>query len=274
LANGIGVTIPGLDLIADHLRSRHRVISWDYRGIGTSRIERAALDLSIGRHAADALCILTALGGPGAVVLGWSMGVQLGLEIIRQAPERVAGFGALFGSPAKPFRAGFSDPVAMAIELNFLFSLLFPWPAQAMLAIGAAIPSLAWRICTLSGFVGQRAHRELFHRNVCSVARADKSAYFGTMVHLVEHDARDVLPHVRCPVLIVAGSDDRVTPPHAAEEMASQLSDAQLVVLPNTSHFGVIEQTSALWKPIDQLLERSRIYARGSRREVRDTSGG
>ena len=38
LANGIGCNRPALDMLVDHLRARHRVISWDYRGTGRSRV--------------------------------------------------------------------------------------------------------------------------------------------------------------------------------------------------------------------------------------------
>jgi predicted alpha/beta hydrolase len=39
LANGIGVVRPGLDFLAAHLAPHHRVICWDYRGAGASRLE-------------------------------------------------------------------------------------------------------------------------------------------------------------------------------------------------------------------------------------------
>jgi pimeloyl-ACP methyl ester carboxylesterase len=257
LANGIGLTEPVLDFLVDHLRTRYRVVLWDYRGAGRSRLERDGAELSMARHATDGLEVLDGLGESRAVVLGWSMGVPVGLEMIRSAPERVAGLGALFGSPGPPFRAAFPDPLAATAERSFAITERVPWPTLLAVQVGSTIPPLAWAFCASIRFVGLRAHRELFHRCVQSVREADRQAYFRTLNHLLEHDARDVLPLVRCPVLVVTGSNDWVTPPDAAEEMAKQTPGARLLVLPHTSHFGPIEHGPALWRAIDELLTQA-----------------
>lgn len=74
------------------------------------------------------------------------------------------------------------------------------------------------------------------------------------MVELMKHDAADLLPAIRCPVLVVGGCDDTLTPPAAAQDMADRTPGATLVLLPDTSHFGVIEHGPALWSAIDELL--------------------
>jgi 3-oxoadipate enol-lactonase len=254
LANGIGVTAPGLDLIAGHLAPRHRVISWDYRGTGTSRVPRGAVALDMPRHARDALGILDALGEPRAAVFGWSMGVPVGLEMIRRAPERVVAFGALFGAPGQPFRAAFPRPVAALVHALVHVGRVAPQGGQLLLDAAVALPDVAWAVCTVTGFCGRGADRRIFEAHVRSTRGADKRAYFGTMAALMEHDATDFLPQVRCPTLVVAGERDWVTPPRAAEEMARRIPGARLVSLPGTSHFGVIEHEDALWAPMDELL--------------------
>ena len=255
LANGIGVTKPGLDYLADYLRPRHRVICWDYRGIGESRLNGAPVDLSMARQARDALQVLDALGESSAAVLGWSMGVPVGLEMIRRAPERVAGYGALFGAPGRPFRAAFPRPFSDAVHLSVRLSAFNPWPGHALLRLGAAIPPLAWAVCSTIKFVGREAQKDIFQADVRSTASADKTAYFNTMFELIHHDASDVLPTIGCPTLVVAGDEDWVTPPAAAERMARATPGAELIVLPKTSHFGIIEHGPDLWNPVDRLLE-------------------
>ncbi|MBI5478875.1 MAG: alpha/beta hydrolase [Deltaproteobacteria bacterium] len=256
LANGIGVTAPGLDAIAEHLRHRgHRAVCWDYRGMGRSRVPSWSVEFTMPRHARDALQVLDALGEPKAAVLGWSMGVPVGLEMIRLAADRVTAFGVLFGSPGQPFRAAFPRPVSDLVHLAISASRVVPWGAQAFLRIGVTMPPLAWLLCTLIGFCGDRANRDVFMEHVRSVTESDKKAYFGTMYEMMHHDARDLLPSLRCPVLVVAGEKDWVTPPEAAAEMARLIPGARHVYFPETSHFGVIEHGPSLWDPIDQLLE-------------------
>lgn len=254
LANGIGVTTPGLDYVAFHLLDRYRVISWDYRGVGGSPMNGKRQDVSVRRHARDARQVLGSLGINRFAILGWSMGVPVGLEVIRAFPERVAGFGALFGAPGPPFRAAFPRPLSDLVHGAVLASTLVPLPAQALLRLGATIPPLAWAICATIGFVGREARPEIFHADVRSTTGAQKEPYFRTMWDLVRHDSRDVLPTIRCPVLIVCGGKDWVTPPAAAEEMALMTPGARLVHIPDASHFGIIEYGPELWDPIDAML--------------------
>jgi pimeloyl-ACP methyl ester carboxylesterase len=255
LANGIGVNTPGLDFIAEHLRRRYRVVAWDYRGTGGSRIERWPVDLGMPRHAADALAILDALDARCAAILGWSMGVPVALEVIRRAPERVAAFGALFGAPGRPFDAAFPARAAGVVHGLVAVARHVPGPSQAVLRLAEAIPSLCRAVCVGTGFCGPNASREVFQAHVRSTRMANKRAYFGTMYEMMLHDASDVLPSVRCPALVVAGEKDWVTPPSTAEEMARRIPGAQLVVMPDTSHFGVIERGPSLWHHLDRLLE-------------------
>ena len=112
-------------------------------------------------------------------------------------------------------------------------------------------------MCRGIRFVGHRAQRELFHCCVLNVIQADGAAYFRTLMELLEHDARDVLPTMRCPMLVATGIGDWVTPPDAAQEMAELAPGARLLILPDTSHFGPIEHGPDLWRAIDELLERS-----------------
>lgn len=257
LANGIGVTVPGLDVIVGHLQGRHRCILWDYRGLGSSRLPVRRGSLGMAQHAADALTVLDALGEQRAVVLGWSMGVQVGLEIIRAAPERVVGFGALFGAWGQPFLHAFPAPVAHGLNLAVRGSHLAPWGNTALLKVGALLPPVAWFVCKGIGFVGPKADRELFHQDVSNVSRNDTRTYLRVLSELNRHDASDLLPWIRCPVLVATGSDDWVTPPEVGEKMAAAIPNATLLALPETSHFGVIEHRGALLGPIDALIARS-----------------
>ncbi|HEY3358636.1 MAG TPA: alpha/beta hydrolase [Polyangia bacterium] len=254
LVNGIGVCSPGLDFVAAQLLPRQRVISWDYRGMGQSRLDRWPVAMDMPRHARDGLRILDALGEPAAAVLGWSMGVPVALEMIRAAPARVAALGALFGAPGQPFRTAFPRPVAALVHAFVHLARVAPQPAQALLDGAVMLPEATWAVCTLTGFCGRTAHRAIWEEHVRSTRNADKRAYFGSMAAMMEHDASDVLPAVRCPTLVVAGANDWVTPPRAAAAMAATIPGARLVTLPATSHFGVIEHGPELWEPLDALL--------------------
>ncbi len=258
IGNGIGVTSPGLDPLVAHLSRAHRVITWDYRGTRGSPLPRHDLSLAVERHARDARAVLDGLGVARAAVLGWSLGVPVGLELLRLAPERVVAFAALFGAPGTPFRAAFPRPLSDLVHLLVHLACGWPRPAQSLLELGVAIPPLAWWLCTRTGFCSERTDPEIFAEHVRSTAQADKWAYFRTMREMMGHDARALGPAIRCPTLVVAGEQDWVTPVACSRELARSIPGARLVVLPATSHFGVVEHGPALFAPLDELLAEAR----------------
>jgi pimeloyl-ACP methyl ester carboxylesterase len=262
-ANGIGVRYPGLVLQIAHLRARHQVVTWDYRGAGDTLLPRPDAALDMPTHARDLLTLTDALGLREFVLLGWSMGVQVGLEVIRQRPAAVRGLVALFGTYGRPFHTGALAPVAPAIER--LLRLLVAVPQAVTLAtqLGALLPELAVPFLRRIRFVSELAERSVFLSNVQDVADADHRAYLRTLLHLCEHDAADVLPRVACPTLIVTGEHDGLTPPAVAREMAARIPDAECVVLPEASHFGLIEPPREVNPHIDRLL--ARVSAAGAR---------
>jgi len=257
LANGIGVRHPGWIRFVEHLQRRHRVICWDYRGIGGSGTDARRAGFAMSRHAWDALEVLDALGEERAAVVGWSMGVPVALEMIRAAPKRITHFGALFGAPGRPFHAGFPRPVAMAVTGVAALSARIGRPANAVLGLATTFPRLAHAALAVPRFTGWDADKEIFAADVASVADAPKDAYFRTMVALARHDATDLLPRVGCPTLVVGGGRDWLTPPAASRAMADAIPDAQLLILPEATHFGLIEQADVVLTAVDALLAQS-----------------
>lgn len=271
-ANGIGVRYPGLAVQIAHLRERHPIVTWDYRGAGDSLLPRPDTDVRIETHAEDLLTVLDALDIGPFVLVGWSMGVQVGLEVIRRRPEAVRGFAALFGTYGRPFRTGTLGPVAPAVDALLRVLVAVPLPSALMTKLGAFLPELALPFLERIRFVSPRAERPVFLSNVQDVADADHCAYLRTLLCLSEHDAFDVLAQVPCPALVVTGEHDYLTPPSVARAMAAQIPDAECVLLPETSHFGLIEPPRAVDPLLDRLLLR--VAARTDRaRAVSDGEG-
>jgi pimeloyl-ACP methyl ester carboxylesterase len=257
LANGIGVRWPGLAWQIAALRDRCRVVCWDYRGMGPSRLASPDGDVSMGRQAEDALALLDQLRIDRAVFAGWSMGVQVALEAVRRRPERVAGFAALLGAYGRPFRGAFPATVARATEAFFAALLRVPRLAQAPLDLAVALPDIAFVFLCRVLFVGAAADRRVFDNDVRWVAQAGQRVYLRTMLELAGHDARDVLAAIDCPALVVCGSRDHLTPPRVAREMADAIRGAEYLELPGASHFGLIEQPGPLNARLQELVRRA-----------------
>ena len=59
-------------------------------------------------------------------------------------------------------------------------------------------------------------------------------------------DARLHLANVRCPVLVMCGEEDRLTPPACAREIAQLCPRSRLVMVPRSGHMLTMEQPEAV----------------------------
>ena len=74
------------------------------------------------------------------------------------------------------------------------------------------------------------------------------------------HDAWDLLPAIRTPSLLIGGGCDRFTPAHLAERMAKTLPVAEYELLPDATHFGLLEEPDAIAARIARFAdERLRV---------------
>lgn len=70
-------------------------------------------------------------------------------------------------------------------------------------------------------------------------------------------DSRPFLNQIRVPTAIVCGEADALTPPALSREMATDISDARLTLIPNCGHLATIEQPEAVNAAFDALISRS-----------------
>lgn len=81
-------------------------------------------------------------------------------------------------------------------------------------------------------------------------------------------DLHHVLPRLTIPTLVMAGEDDKLTPPSHARRIAEELPDLfELVVLPDTGHMGPLE------RPDEVSDALRRLVLEAGREEVGAASG-
>ncbi len=72
---------------------------------------------------------------------------------------------------------------------------------------------------------------------------------------LSEMDLYHALPRLTVPTIVVAGADDRLTPPAHAERIAAALPNARgVLVLPATGHMGPLERPHEITEALVQLV--------------------
>jgi pimeloyl-ACP methyl ester carboxylesterase len=238
LANGIFCTDTYWTFLVPHLVDQgHRVVLWDYRGHGRSEPPANPNEVTVGAHARDLWCVADAAGVDRAVLVGHSMGVQTILEAYREAPSRVAGLVAIAGAYEHPDRTFYGWPWLHHL-LPFLELSVTPVPA---------VTRAAWRALTdqrdllywsgrAGGMIGGRASRQLMSEYFAHLGTLDPLLAYRMVRAMGDHTARDLLPRIDVPTLVLAGGRDVMTPPQLAERMADAIPGARLELLGHGSH--------------------------------------
>lgn len=187
---------------------------------------------SIPRMAAS---LLRQHAGP-LVLCGASMGGMIAMEAARQAPERVRGL-ALLGTDARP-----DSPEMIAIR-EAAIELFAQGRAREVIEPNIAMAFHPANAPALSAdylqFVLAAGAEQLIRQNRAVIARPD---------------ARPHLPRLRCPVLVVCGEADRLTPPERSQEIAALAPAARLVIVPRSGHMLTMEQPAFVSAALSEWL--------------------
>jgi pimeloyl-ACP methyl ester carboxylesterase len=169
-----------------------------------------------------------------------SMGGYCALEIMRQAPHRVSRL-ALLDTSARPDadatrarRRGLIE-LAQKGEFKGVTPRLLPVLLHRSRLADEAL------VATVMG-MAERVGKEAFLRQQTAI--------------LGRPDSRPDLPRIACPTLVLVGRDDAVTPVEGAEEMASLIPDARLVVVEECGHLSTLERPETVNAAMREWLAR------------------
>jgi pimeloyl-ACP methyl ester carboxylesterase len=166
------------------------------------------------------------------VVLGNSYGGQLALHLAQRQPDRVGGL-VLTGS------GGLYQPKA----IRFFYHR----------------PEREW----MRGYI----QKVFYDESLVTEAMVDEvEALFNNRKKLMEivrlaktlrkNSVRELLPQVRCPVRLIWGAEDKVTPPATAQEFQQLLPDAELHFIPRCGHAPMMEQPAEFNRLVEEFLQR------------------
>ena len=255
LANGLG----GTYLAFEHLYAAlagYRVVCWDYRGLYTSGAPRDPKANTVVHQVMDLVEILDAEGIGPVVMAGWSMGVQVAFETVRQHRDRVRGLYLINGTYGHAFRTVMGSRL-VGRTIPMLLKLV---RAQAALA-GVATKRLAGSDALIGamkrfGLVSQTIDLEIFRAVAAGFQGIDWVIYSDLLSRLDEHDAEAVLATVGVPTTIVTGDKDLMTPPATAEKLHRAIPGSRMVVIKGGTHYTPVEYPAILVDELHRLLAR------------------
>jgi 3-oxoadipate enol-lactonase len=255
VSNGLGAS-PAAWPFLDDPAGRYHAVTWHHRGLGGSDRPADERRITLDDHADDLLAVMDAAGMASALLVGWSVGVGVALEVARRAPERVEGLMLLGGGAGGGFRVlpartpevvqrGVSRASAWLLRvvgppISGVISVL-PRGLDAMGEPGAVLTAPPIR--TLA-----EVAREF--------ARHDWTWFSRMVLAAGEHEPIPT-DEVRVPVTVLAGEFDSIAPADEMAALAAALPDARLVRVPG-SHFLPLQYPELLRSELDDLARRSR----------------
>ncbi len=261
LANGLGGSWKAWTHQIAYFQDRYRFVSWDYRGLYRSGAPPEPDALRVEDHAEDALAVLDHAGIEQTAIFGWSMGVQVALELYRLAPDRVKMLVLINGVAGRPWESAFNVPQLGAMIPTILGAIRrIPGITQSVTERVVEWPeTITW--AKRVGLAGHTLDDDIFAQLAGSFAQLDMALYVRTLELLGDHDARGCLEELDVPVLVISGDRDLFTPRRAAEDMVHRVRGAELLVVPGGTHYVAVEYPELVNLRVEKFF-RERGYVR------------
>lgn len=170
---------------------------------------------------------------------GLSLGGYVVLEVLRQAPHRVARVALLDTSarPDSPPQTALRQALLELAETRGFDAVIEAlWPREVA---PAHVPDVALQDRFVA--MSRRCGKEVFARQTRAI--------------IERADSRRDLGSIAQPVLVLCGREDVITPLDAHEELAALLPEARLVVLEDCGHLSTWERPQAVTAELRQWLE-------------------
>jgi pimeloyl-ACP methyl ester carboxylesterase len=218
--------------IVDGIAAKHRVITFDNRGVGASSGSPAT---SMEEMARDAITFIKAMGFDQVDLFGFSMGGMVAQEIVLMAPQLVRRM-IITGTGTGTGPAG-GEGISKVARVTYLDMvrgwLTFQDPKQFLFFTRS--PS------------GIRAGKEFLARLKERSANRDKeitlTALQAQLKALRRWGAKAPadLSQIHQPVLVANGDSDRMVPSQNTRDLAQRLPNSELVIYPDSGHGAVFQ---------------------------------
>lgn len=219
-----------MSVFTDHLSQTYQTIAPDLRGYGKSQVKQP---FEITDHLQDIEQLLDSLKIDKCLIIGWSLGGILALELALRNPERFTGL-ILVATSAYP--RGNHPPISWQDNLLTGISGIINW----------IWPGCQWNI----NLFGKRSlFRYLIQQHESTtykyIAKQATPAYLQTSRLATEalkqalknrYNRLAELGNISCPCLILAGECDRHITANSSQETATNLPLSQFKCYGNTAH--------------------------------------
>lgn len=244
LSGSLGTTSAMWDAQLPRLAQHLRVVRTEHRGHAGSAVPPGPWTIAdLGR---DLVELLDHLGVERASLCGLSLGGMAAMWVAANHPRRVDRLVLACTAPQLLPASAWIDRAATVRSSGtavLVDTLMARWFTPEGAAAGAPVAEM--------------------------LAGVDPEGYARCCEAIAGMDLREDLTRITAPTLVIAGSDDPVTPPPAMVDLQQAIAHAALVVLPHAAHLANIEQPDLFTDEVlDHVIGRPIDRGRAIRREV------
>ena len=233
-----------------------KFIHFHYRGHGLSEAPALQHAVTVRDLRSDLEAVFDHYQIDKAVILGHSMGVQVGLDFAIHHPERTAGIVPMCGSYGHPLDT-FHNTDLMNKVLPYLRRLVSISPKRAQQVWSKGLSTeFAYQFAMRMEVNGKILRREEFTPYFQHLAAMDVRVFLGLVEDLAQHSTERHLPTLHVPTLVVGGQHDTFTPAWLSERMAELLPDSELLMIPGGTHVAPIEIPELLHLRLKKFLRK------------------
>ncbi len=263
VCNGLGVPPEAWPRLLDP-HCGYRVVGWNHRGgLGSGRPSDPER-IRVEDHVADGLALMEHEGIDRALLVAWSLGVNVSFEIAAAHPEKVAGMLMCAGVPGGTFDAAFASlmvPKPLRKTSGLVVSRAGQVIGRPLTMLARSVPkgNTFAEVLRHSGFMLPSAQTKDVVPWIRSFLEHDFEWYFRLMRAAADHEPMDP-SFVECPITVVAGGFDVMTSMRDVVSFAEKIPHAEVHVLQAT-HFVPLEFPDEVMAMLDGLLVRSDLTA-------------
>ena len=241
--NHLGAVLDNWDpRVCDGIAEKHRVITFDNRGVGASQ---GSTPNSVAAMARDAVAFIRALGFEQVDFFGFSLGGFIAQVIAQEESQLVRKI--ILGGTGPAGGTGIDKVTSVTL--------------RDMIKAVLTFRSAQYYLFFTETSNGRRAARDFLNRLKERTANRDKSispsAFITQLkaIHAWGLQAPADLSGIKQPVLVANGDNDKMVPTSNSVDLARRLSNAEIVIYEDAGHGGVFQYHEAFVKKVLEFLK-------------------
>ena len=252
LTHGLSLSASSWNYQKRLLADRYRLFAWDVPGFGRTRGPSSGA-YTMEMLAEDLQAVVNLTGDSAVILVGHSMGGMITLTYCRMFPQelgqRIRGLILTQTTFTNPVKTAKFHKLLTALQQPFLVPLCWLMiilsPLIWLMNLQNYLSGMTHLTTHLTGFAGTETPEQLEFASRYSIASSPASVG-RALLAMFRYDAKDILPTISVPTLVITGDHDLITLPSAGEIIRESIPGAEETRLSPSGHMGLVEQYATL----------------------------